>query len=168
MTILETDRLALRELHDDDAPFLLELLNEPSFLRSIGDRHVRTLDDARAYVANGPAASYTRHGFGLWRVALKDDDTPIGICGLLKRDALDHADLGYAFLPRFWSRGYAAESCAAVIAFARQTLGLDRLLAVTSPDNDASIRVLERLGFRFERSMPFGADGHAVKLFALD
>ena len=168
MTALETERLALRRLTADDAPFLLELLNDPAFLRFIGDRGVRTLDDARAYVERGPAASYTQHGFGLYRVARRDDDTPVGICGLLKRDALEHADLGYAFLPAHRGLGYALESAAAVVAHARRDLGLGRLLAITSPDNDASIRVLEKLGFRFERVTKLSEDAHEVKLFALE
>ena len=168
MTVLETDRLTLRRLTEDDAPFLLALLNEPSFLRYIGDRGVRTLDDARAYVAKGPAASYATHGFGLYLVTRTEDGEPLGMCGLLKRDALPHADLGYAFLPRHWSRGYAAEAAAGVVAHARRDFSLGTLLAVVSPDNDASIRVLERLGFRYERTMPFGDDGHEVKLFVLD
>ena len=167
-SVIETARLRLRRMTDDDAPFLLELLNEPSFLRFIGDRGVRTLDDARAYVANGPAASYATHGFGLYLVARAEDDEPLGMCGLLKRDALPHADLGYAFLPRHWSRGYAAEAAAAVVSHARRDHALGTLLAVTSPGNDASIRVLEKLGFRYERTMPFGADAHDVKLFVLD
>ena len=168
MTVLQTERLALRRLTADDAPFLLELLNDAAFLRFIGDRGVRTLDDARAYVERGPAASYAQHGFGLYRVARRDDDTPVGICGLLKRDALEHADLGYAFLPDHRSRGYALESAAAVIAHARRDLGLDRLLAITSPDNDASIRVLEKLGFRFERLTRLGEDAPEVRLVVLE
>jgi RimJ/RimL family protein N-acetyltransferase len=152
----------------EDAPFLRALLNEPSFLRYIGDRGVRTDDDARAYVADGPAASYAEHGFGLYLVTLRADGTPIGICGLLRRPTLDAADLGYAFLPAHWSRGYARESASAVVAHARRDLGLDRLLAITSPDNDPSIRVLEALGFRFDRLTRLGEGAPEVKLFVLD
>src|SRR5205809_1402527 len=104
--ILETDRLQLRLLSVDDAEFILRLLNEPSFIQNIGDRGVRTLDDARAYITNGPIASYEKHGFGLLLVQLKTTGTPIGICGLLKRDALPEPDIGYALLPEFWSNGY--------------------------------------------------------------
>jgi RimJ/RimL family protein N-acetyltransferase len=166
--VLETERLTLRRMTPADAPFLRALLNEPSFLRFIGDRGVRTDDDARAYVADGPAASYAEHGFGLYLVTLREDGTPIGICGLLRRPTLDAADLGYAFLPAHRSRGYARESASAVVAYARRDLGLDRLLAITSPDNDASIRVLEALGFRFDRLTRLSEGAPEVKLFVLD
>jgi len=164
---LETERLVLRRLSRGDAPFLLELLNEPSFLRYIGDKGVRTEADARRYVETGPLASYERFGFGLLRVELKESGEPIGMCGLLKRDALPDVDVGFAFLPRFWSKGYAFESASAVLAHARDALGLRRVLAITSPDNEASIRLLGKLGFRFERMARVPEDGPEVRLFAL-
>ena len=164
---LETERLVLRRLSRGDAPFLLELLNEPSFLRYIGDKGVRTEADARRYVETGPLASYERFGFGLLRVELKESGEPIGMCGLLKRDALPDVDVGFAFLPRFWSKGYAFESASAVLAHARDALGLRRVLAITSPDNEASIRLLEKLGFQFERMARVPEDGPEVRLFAL-
>ena len=164
---LETERLVLRRLSRGDAPFLLELLNEPSFLRYIGDKGVRTEADARRYVETGPLASYERFGFGLLRVELKESGEPIGMCGLLKRDALPDVDVGFAFLSRFWSKGYAFESASAVLAHARDALGLRRVLAITSPDNVASIRLLGKLGFRFERMARVPEDGPEVRLFAL-
>jgi RimJ/RimL family protein N-acetyltransferase len=163
--VLETRRLVLRLLSTEDAAFLLELLNEPSFLRYIGDKGVRTEADARRYVETGPLASYERFGFGLWRVELKESGEPIGMCGLVKRDALPDVDVGFAFLPRFWSRGYAFESASAVLAHARDAFGLKRLLAITAPDNGASIRLLEKLGFRFEGMARVPEDGPEVKLF---
>ena len=163
--VLETGRLVLRRLSMEDAPFLLELLNEPSFLRHIGDKGVRTEADARRYVETGPLASYERFGFGLLRVELRETGQPIGMCGLLKRDALPDADLGFAFLPRYWSKGYALESASAVLAHARGSLGLARVLAITSPDNEASIRLLEKLGFRFEGMVRVPEDGPEVRLF---
>ncbi len=108
--VLETHRLRLRRLSVDDAGFILRLLNEPSFIQNIGDRNVRTIEEARAYILNGPVASYETHGFGLWMVETKDAGTHIGICGLLKREVLEDVDIGYALLPEFWSRGYALES----------------------------------------------------------
>jgi len=165
--VLETERLVLVRLSKDDARFLLELLNEPSFLRFIGDKGVRTEADARLYVETGPLASYERFGFGLWRVELKESGEPIGMCGLLKREALPDVDVGFAFLPRFWSKGYAFESASAVLAHARDALGLKRLLAITAPDNAPSIRLLEKLGFRFERMAQVPEDGPEVKLFGL-
>jgi [ribosomal protein S5]-alanine N-acetyltransferase len=168
MPVLETERLALRRLTTDDAEFILELLNEPSFLRYIGDKGVRTHADACRYIETGPMASYERFGFGLYRVELKDGREPIGMCGLLKRDTLPDADVGFAFLPRFWSQGYAFESASAVLAYARDTLGLRRVLAITSPDNVASINLLAKLGFRFERLSRLADDAPEIRVFSKD
>lgn len=152
----------------DDAEFILELLNEPSFLQYIGDRGVRSLDDAREYIANGPMASYEEHGFGLYLTVLKEQGDPIGICGLLKRETLDDVDIGFAFLPRYWSKGYALESALAVMAYGRDELGLQRIVAITAPDNDASIRLLEKLDMRFEKMVRLTDDSPEGKLFAHD
>jgi RimJ/RimL family protein N-acetyltransferase len=149
--ILETERLVVRRLALDDAAFILELLNEPAFLENIGDRGARTLADARRYIARGPVASYRKFGFGLYLVELKDSGTPIGICGLLKRDWLGDVDIGFAFLQRHWSRGYARESAAAVMHYGWTTLRLQRIVAITKPTNQASIALLEKLGLRFEK-----------------
>ena len=164
--ILRTARLQLRELAPRDAPFILVLLNEPSFIQNIGDRGVRSLADAHEYLVNGPIASYTRHGFGLYLVELAATDEPIGICGILQREALPDPDLGFAFLPAYWGQGFAFEAAAAVRSYARSQLGVGRLLAITSPRNDASIRLLERLGFRFERMTRLENDGTELKVFA--
>ncbi len=166
MNVIETERLSLRRLNEGDAAFVLELLNEESFLHNIGDKGVRTLEDAVKYILQGPVDSYARHGFGLWLVALKESGTPAGICGLVKRDALPDADIGYAFLPRFWSRGYAYESAAAVMSYASNTLGLRRVLAITNPDNAGSIKVLEKVGLRFERLVRLSEDAPEIMLFA--
>lgn len=165
MIILETERLTLRQLSPDDAPFILELLNEPSFIRFIGDKGVRNLDDARNYILNGPVASYELHGFGLYLVELKLDHTPIGICGVLKRDTLPDADIGFAFLPAYWKLGYAFESAAAVMKYAREVLGLDRILAITSPDNEASEKLLGKIGLQFDRLTRLSDEAPEVKLF---
>jgi len=165
---VETERLTLRRLREDDAEFILELLNEPSFLEFIGDKGVRSLEDARDYILTGPLESYARHGFGLYLTALKEDRTPIGICGLLKRETLEDVDVGFAFLPAFWSKGYAFESTSAVLDHGRRDFGLERIVAVTSPGNDRSVRVLERLGLRFERMVRLSGDATEVKLFALN
>jgi ribosomal-protein-alanine N-acetyltransferase len=164
--VLETERLVLRRLTTDDAAFVVELLNDPAFLRYIGDKGVRTHADARRYVETGPMASYERHGFGLYRVELKDGGEPIGICGLLKRDFLPDVDIGFALLPRHRSKGYAFEAASAVLAHASDTLGLNRVLAITSPDNADSISLLEGLGFRFEGMTRSGDDGPEVKVFS--
>ena len=165
MTVLETERLRLRQLTFDDAPFILSLLNEPSFIRYIGDKQVRTLEDARQYILNGPMASYKRNGFGLCLVELREAHTPIGMCGLLKRDELPDPDRGFAFVPAFWSKGFAFEAAMAALTDARERLELETILAITSLDNDASIKLLERLGFRFERITSLAADREQVRLF---
>jgi ribosomal-protein-alanine N-acetyltransferase len=163
---LATERLVLRRLTSEDAAFIVELLNDPSFLRFIGDKGVRTPADACRYIEAGPLASYERHGFGLYRVELKDGGEPVGLCGLLKRDYLPDVDIGFALLPRHRSQGYAFESASAVLAHARDRLGLERVLAITSPDNAASIGLLERLGFRFERRARPADDEPEVDVFS--
>jgi len=168
MNVLETNRLTLRRISPEDAGFMLQLLNEPSFHRFIGDKGVRTLDDARNYILQGPMASYERFGFGLFLTELKETQTPIGMCGLLKRDSLDDVDLGFAFVPEFWKQGYARESAAAVIAYAKDVLGLARLAAITSPDNEASIGLLEKLGMKFQRLTRLSPDAQEVNLFTCD
>ena len=164
---LETERLALREFVTDDAEFILELLNQPSFIQFIGDKGVRSVADAKKYIVTGPIESYQRHGFGLYLVELKDSKAPIGMCGLLKRESLPFVDLGFAFLPEYWGKGYAFEAASAVLDLAREVLTLKRILAITNPDNDASINLLARLGFQFQRLMTMSGDSDEVKLFSV-
>jgi RimJ/RimL family protein N-acetyltransferase len=168
MIVLETERLTLRLATLDDTEFVLRLLNEPSFLKYIGDRGVRTADDARRYIAVRLIDSYERHGFGLWIVERKESPGPIGISGLVKRDALPDPDIGFAFLPEFWSAGYAYESALAVKQHALGVLRLPRLLAVTNPDNAGSIRIVEKLGLTRDRMIALSADAPEVCLFALE
>lgn len=162
---IETGRLLLSELSAQDAEFIRGLLNEPSFLRYIGDRGVRNADDARRYIREGPVAMYESHGFGLLRVGLKDGGTAIGICGVLKRDSLPEPDLGFSLLPAWWSQGFAFEAAEAVMRHARGDLHLGRILAIASPDNASSIRLLDKLGFRFDRMLRLGEDPSEVRLF---
>jgi RimJ/RimL family protein N-acetyltransferase len=164
MTVLETERLSLRRFTVDDAGFILTLLNEPAFLRYIGDKKVRNLDDARQYILNGPIASYERHGFGLNCVELRESRTLIGMCGLLKREELPAPDIGFALLPDYRSHGLAFEAAEAVLKEAHH---LPRILAITSLDNEASINLLQRLGFRFEKIVRLTPEGGQVKLFEL-
>jgi ribosomal-protein-alanine N-acetyltransferase len=168
MNVLETQRLILRRLTPDDAEFIFTLVNDPSWLRFIGDRGVRTLADATDYIRKGPMDSYERHGFGLYLTAIKSSATAIGICGVIKRETLDDADIGFAFMPQFVGQGYAYESGRAVLVHARNDLDLRRLVAVTAPDNHASIHVLEKLGFAFERMIRMAVDKDEIKLFARD
>ena len=167
--VIETARLSLRPLDLSDDGFIFELLNEPGFLRYIGDKGVRTLSDARKYIVQGPQDSYARHGFGLYAVSLRSDDengAALGICGLVQRDGLADPDVGFAFLSRHWSKGYAAESAAAVLAHGREKLNLRRIVAITARRNQASIAVLERIGLKFERLITLKPNGEELKLFS--
>ena len=168
MNVIETERLNLREVSEADAAFVLELLNDPDFVRNVADRGVRTLEDARRYIAERFTAGYRRDGFGFWLVEPKDACAPAGICGLVKRDALPGIDVGYAFLPPFRSKGYAYESASAVVAYARDALGLKRVYAIVNSDNAISIRVLEKLGMKFERMVSLAPDEPSVRLFAVE
>ena len=165
MKVLETDRLVLRRLTTEDAPFILELLNDAAFIRYIGDKGVRTLEDARNYVVNGPMASYEQFGFGLYATELKETRVPIGICGILKRETLPDPDIGFAFLSAYRNHGYAFEAAAATMKYARETLGLEQILAITSPDNEASAKLLGKIGLRFDRLTKLSAEADEVRLF---
>ena len=165
MKALNTERLVLRPFTVDDVQFVLTLLNEPSFLRYIGDKKVRNVEDARQYILNAPIASYEANGFGLYVVELSESHAPIGMCGLIKREELSDPDIGFAFLPDFWNKGFAFEASAAVLQDARERLRRQRILAITSLDNDASIKLLQRLGFKFEKVIRLTADREQVKLF---
>lgn len=167
-TILETERLRLRRLDLQDAPFIMELVNDPAFIANIGDRGVRSMADAEDYIRKGPLDSYERNGFGLWLVETKDSNVPIGICGLLKRDALPDVDVGYAFLPQHRGRGYALEAAAAVKEYGFEVVGLRRIVAITTPQNAASIRVLEKIGLRREGEVTMPGETVAVSLYGVD
>lgn len=166
MPLLLTERLQLREFIRGDEDFVLTLMNSPGWLRYIGDRHLRTPDQAWQYLEHGPIASFAGEGFGLMHVLTRDGDTRLGMCGLLRRPALPEIELGFAFLGEHEGRGYATEAARAVVADARQRLGLRRLAAVVQPDNAGSLRVLAKLGFRFERRVHLTAEAPALHLFA--
>lgn len=165
--VAETQRLQLRQLDAADAAFILQLVNEPSWLEFIGDKGVRTLDDARAYITNGPVAMYASHGHGLYRVDLTHSGEAIGLCGLIKRDTLADVDIGYAFLPAHWGQGYAEEATRATLNHARNTLGLKRIVAIVTPTNARSIRLLEKIGLRYDRDFE-ARPGDITSLFAAD
>lgn len=165
---IETERLILRPLTEGDAGFIFELVNDPSFIQNIGDRNVRTLEDAKRYITNGPVASYARNGFGLYLVELKDTGQPIGMCGLIRRNMLNDVDIGYAYLPRYWSKGYAIEAALAMKQYAREVIGLKRMVAVVDPQNTGSIRLLEKLGMTFDRMVKLAEDDIELKLFSID
>ena len=166
MIVLHTERLRLRHLTLDDAEFMLGLLNDPGWQRFIGDRGIRTVDGAREHILKGPIAMVARLGFGFYLVERKEDGRPLGLCGLAKRDFLDDVDIGYAFLPEYGGQGYAFEAAQGVLAHARE-LRLTRLVATVVPDNEASIRLLEKLGLRFERTFQAPDSTRELQLFAL-
>jgi RimJ/RimL family protein N-acetyltransferase len=162
-TVLETPRLSLRRMTLADAPFIIELLNDPSFIRYIGDKKVHSTKDAEAYLRDGPIAMYSQFGFGLLLVRLKDNLTPIGMCGLIKRETLPDVDVGFAYLPAFRGQGYAIEATRAVLAYGKRQFGLSRIVAIVSPGNAGSIRVLEKAGMKYE-SLIRAEDGTDVQL----
>jgi RimJ/RimL family protein N-acetyltransferase len=188
MKILETERLILREIVESDDAFTLDLLNQPSFIKYIGDRNVRSLEDARNFIENRYRASYRDNGFGLWAVDLKGEfnmltdlqvslleiqnpkskiqNRTIGICGFVKRDTLPDADIGFAFLPQFERKGYAFESASAVLEYGVEKLNLKRILAITTHNNASSIRLLEKLGFKLEGAVKQGKE--ELNLFFLE
>ncbi|HZI88638.1 MAG TPA: GNAT family N-acetyltransferase [Pyrinomonadaceae bacterium] len=168
MSIFETERLVLRRMTADDAEFICKLVNEPSFLRFIGDKGVRNEADAVRYIQNGPVANYQRFGFGQYVVELKNERVPIGMCGLTRKDALPAPDVGFAFLPEFWSKGYAFEAASAVMNYSRNVLGLRKLVAVTLPDNESSIKLLEKIGLKFERLICMSEDASELRLHTSD
>ncbi len=163
--IVETDRLVVRVLAAEDAAFVLRLTNEPSFLSNIGDKGVRNLDDARRFLSDGPWTNQPKAGYGQFLVALKDGGAPIGICGLLYRDRLDVTDIGFAFLPEFWGRGFAIEAASAVKEYGRVRLGTPSIVGLTTKDNLPSIRVLEKLGLRFQKMVRMSDDDAGTALF---
>ena len=164
MNLFETERLLIRRLTVEDAAFIVTLLNDPAFLQYIGDRGVRTTADAQTYLLNGPLGSYAKHGFGLFLVSLKAGEIPIGICGLLKRDVLDDVDIGFAFLPPYVGQGYAFEAASATLDYGRSAHGLKRIVAVTSPNNASSIRLIEKLGLRYEKMVQLSPGAPEIKL----
>ena len=163
--IVETERLRLREFAFDDTDFIITLLNSPGWIEFIGDRNVKTTEQAKTYLENGPMKIYENHGFGLWMVELKNDKTPIGMCGILKRDTLDFPDLGFCLLPEFSGKGFAYESANATMTVARETYNLDTICAITLANNTPSIKLLEQLGLQFISTIQFPDDGEELMLY---
>jgi len=165
MHILETERLSLREFNTNDADFILILLNNPTWLLYIGDRNVKTVDDARHYLINGPIKSYHTNGFGLSLVSLKDSSIPIGMCGLIRRNGLEDVDIGFALLPQYAGKGYAYEIAAATMEHGKKKLGIEKIVAITSEDNTHSIKLLNKVGLHFERMVSLASDNEELMLF---
>ncbi|MEC0231731.1 GNAT family N-acetyltransferase [Paenibacillus alba] len=168
MKVLETERLILRYQTIEDAAFMLELMNDPSWIQYIGDKGVRTIDEARDYISKVALDAYARLGYGFYLTELKDEGIPIGICGLAKRDFLEDVDVGFAFLPRFWGKGYAFEATSAVMEYAQAELGIKRIVAITTESNHASAKLLEKLGLHFEGMTPNAGKNEELRLFAMN
>jgi RimJ/RimL family protein N-acetyltransferase len=165
--ITSTARLRLRELTYDDAAFVQELVNDPDWIKYIGDRNVHSVEAARGYV-DKIRTGYDKYGFGLWAVEPLEGGATLGLAGLIKRDTLEHADVGFAFLPDARGKGYARESVTGVLVLAHTRFGLGHVLAITDPENSASQRVLETVGFKFERFFADPADQTTLSLYARD
>ncbi len=167
MVEIETERLVLRRFTLDDAAFFMALLNDPDWIRYIGDRHVYTIDAARAYLAKTYLAQYEKNGFGLYLTALKNG-TPLGMCGLIRRDGLDDVDIGFAFLPAHRGHGYAFEAAQASLDYGRTVLMKKRVVAITLPANTASVALIKKLGMGFERLIRLGDDPDELALYAVE
>lgn len=168
MIVAETPRLRLRQLLASDASFIIELLNDPDFIRNVGDRGVHTAADAQRYIESGPTASYARHGFGLYVIELRDTAAAAGLCGLLRRDTHPDVEIGFALLPRYRGKGYTLEAARAALRIGVETLQLTRIIAITAPDNVPSMRILETLGLKFAGLVHFAEDGRESRLYVLD
>jgi RimJ/RimL family protein N-acetyltransferase len=168
MKILDTERLLLRTIEVDDAAFYFKLVNDPSFLEHIGDKGIRSVEQAHAAIVDGPREMQQRLGHSLYMVERKSDGALLGMCGLIKRDSLPGVDIGYALLPPYWGQGYAHEAAFAVRDHARDVIGLKRLLGITSPGNHSSIRLLEKLGLGFVEFTHLPPDNKPTNLYAMD
>ena len=163
---LETERLSLRRVTLDDADFMLDLWNDPAFIRNVGDRGVRTVEQAHEAMKSGALKLYADHGYGPYAMVLKSDGRRIGVCGLFKRDNLDHPDIGFSVLPGFCGIGYAGEAAFAVLAHAHDDLGIRKLTAIVSPDNAPSIGLIEKLGLSFVRMITMPGDDEEICLYS--
>lgn len=162
--VAETERLIIREQTEADAPFIYKLMNSEGWLKNIGDRNIKTTEDAAAYIRNGAMKSYAEHGFGFFLVTLKDG-TPVGLSGLARRDTLEHVDIGFAFMPEHEGKGYGYESASAVMELARGAHQLPAVAAITVKENTPSIKLIEKLGLTFSRMIDFPGDDEQIMLF---
>lgn len=167
MKILDTNRLTLRQVSLEDAEFIFRLLNEPSWLQYIGDKNIKTLNDAKNYIRNVLMKMYSQRGLGLFLVERKSDQAAIGLCGLIKRQELEDVDLGFAFLSKYWGKGYAMESTLAIVDYGRRVHRLSTVVAITLPNNDRSINLLKKLGFKFKQTMHLGSSTEKLELYSM-
>lgn len=165
MQILETERLILRQFTLDDAAFILEFVNTPTWLQFIGDRNVHSIEDAEKYLLNGSMKSYVENGFGFYAVIDKESEKAIGMCGLIKRDTLPDIDIGFAFLPNLISKGFGYEIASATLDYAFNVLKIKRIVAIVNPENEKSIGLIKKIGMQFEEMIKFGDEAKELMLF---
>ena len=168
MHVLDTERLSLRTMEADDAAFYFELVNDPSWLEHIGDKGIRSVGAARQAILDGPCEMQRRLGHSLYVMQRRDDGALLGLCGLIKRDSLPDVDIGYAVRPAYWGHGYAHEAAAAVLAHARVSIGLQRLLGITSPGNTASIKLLQKLGLALVEFTHLPPDNKPTNVYRIE
>jgi RimJ/RimL family protein N-acetyltransferase len=164
--IVETQRLILREITVEDAEFVLRLVSEPSFVSNIGDKGLRSIEDAERFILDGYWTNQERPGYGMFLAELKDRGIPIGCCGLLYRKVLDVTDIGFAFLPEYWNRGFAYEAAQAILEYGHSTLGIAKIVGLTSADNLGSIKLLKKLGMKFEKNVKMSDDDPGTVLYS--
>ena len=167
MIIAETKRLIIAKMTLDDAPFMLELLNTPNWIKYIGDRNVKTVDEAKTYMTNGVLKSYKESGFGFYKLLLKEENNKIiGTCGLVKREQLENVDIGFAMLPGYEGKGFGMEASLEIMSLAKNLFRLPKIAAIVQPNNPNSIKLLEKLGLSFEKKVKPFDDGAELLLFA--
>ena len=163
--VIETERLILRKFTIEDAPFMLELLNTPTWLRFIGDRNVHSVKEAEQYLISGNIKNYSTYGFGFYLVEVKETGEAIGMCGLVKRDSLDDIDIGFAFLPQFIGKGYGFEAASATLRYAQTVLQLNKIIAIVNPENADSIKLIKKIGLQFEKMVQLSFTDIELMLF---
>jgi RimJ/RimL family protein N-acetyltransferase len=165
LSVIETERLILTEFKDEDADFIIRLLNSPGWLKYIGTRNIQTTEDARSYISEKLAPSYQNNGFGFYLVSTRSGNEPVGMCGLIKREGLEDVDIGFALLPEHEGKGYAYEAASATMTYAKDILKLKRIAAITVPYNKASVKLLEKIGLKFDKMINMTDDKEELMYF---
>jgi len=167
MVIAETDRLLLSKITIDDAPFILELVNTPDWIKYIGDRNIKTVEQAETHIKNNQLKCYETHGFGYYKLQVKAENLKtIGTSGLLRRDNLEHVDIGFSFIPDYHGKGYGFEAASEIMKLAKDKFNIKTLCAITLPINQPSINLLEKLGLSYQKTVKPFEDDEELLLFA--
>ncbi|MFT4416858.1 GNAT family N-acetyltransferase [Fredinandcohnia humi] len=168
MKVIETERLILRWGTEKDAPFILELLNDPTWIHYLGDRGIKTIEQATEYISSSLLEMYKNFGFGLYIVVHKEDGIPVGICGLLKRDSLEDVDLGFAFLSKHQRKGYGFEAAVATLKYGKDFFDFKKIVAITSMKNSNSSKLLEKIGMKYDRMVLLPHDQEELRLYKIE